>query len=150
MSKFFVIEPEVAGRIGSLTVGNVSKGAKGVQTIHYEFEGWEGDDIVCILDIFLITSRFRIALEEIGATGYAIDDAIVTTSEQFEMLNRGGEVDALPPSEGLPKFYWLKITGSRGSDDFGMNSFDLVISQRILNILLAYGLHFGTVEEYCE
>jgi hypothetical protein len=49
----------------------------------------------------------------------------------------------------LPAFSWLQITGRAGQDDFGLSSSgDLVVSERMMNLLNAFGLKHCEVSEY--
>jgi hypothetical protein len=49
----------------------------------------------------------------------------------------------------LPAFSWLQITGLTGKDDFGLSASGcLIVSERIMNLLNAFGLNHCEVSEY--
>jgi hypothetical protein len=49
----------------------------------------------------------------------------------------------------LPAFSWLQITDRAGQDDFGLStSGRLIVSERMMNLLKAFGLNHCEVSEY--
>jgi hypothetical protein len=54
-------------------------------------------------------------------------------------------------SKSLPPFFWLKIDGVAGSDDFDIaKDLRLVLSERALNAFRAVGINNVLVESYSE
>jgi len=125
---FHSLEPEVAGGFGQNTILDNSTHPPIVRRLHYELDGWLGDDLLESFPCYIITDRLRTLIEEVGATGYAFDSVEVTTSEQFRQLY---------PDRQIPRFWWLKVTGKAGVDDFGMSSEDcLVVSDRMFTAMM--------------
>jgi hypothetical protein len=140
MNKFFVLTPEVAGGLGPHTVMDRSTHPPTVSKLHYEFDGWLGDEIVesfpCILATESLTNRLR--LEQV--VGMEVADAEVSITDQFREVCPGVE---------LPRFVWLKATGCAGVDDniaIGPR-FRLVVSERVLRVIQATRPRALEVEE---
>ena len=127
MQNFVVLEPEVAGGLGPYTVMDSSVHPPDVSDLHYEFEGWLGDDLLESFPCFIVTDRCRDALARAGFKGCSFASVTVTRSGRFVELYPGRE---------LPRFHWLKVTGTAGEDDFGIaNDHRLVVSERVLRAL---------------
>src|SRR5687768_14779041 len=99
---YYVIEPEVAGGWGERTVADRSVDPVKVLRLHYEFEGWSGDDLLTSHPVFICTERLGGALEAAGLCGFHLADCEVTRSPQFEELH---------PRLTLPAFRWLQVNG---------------------------------------
>ena len=55
------------------------------------------------------------------------------------------------PNLLMPKFYWAKIVGVAGQDDFGMgHDYRLVLSQTALALLTPLGLMHAELSDYHE
>jgi hypothetical protein len=125
--KYFVVQPEVAGGLGTNTVIDRSVHPPAVSKLHHHFEGWLGDGLLKSFPCFIATDGVRNTLVALKATGVEFDDVEITTSEQFQ--------DVQPDCQ-LPEFVWLRITGKPGRDDLGVNSdARLVVSERVMNAL---------------
>ena len=121
---FYSIEPEVAGHFGANSIVDISVRPPYVTRFHFEMDGWMGDDIIETISTFIITERMKQLIDSSNITGYEIDTVEVTKSDQFLELY---------PSLKIPVFWWLKITGRAGVDDFGLSTDNcLVISDRVL------------------
>jgi hypothetical protein len=124
---YYIVEPEVAGGFGERTVLDASMHPPRVSRLHYEFEGWLGDELLTAFPVYIVTERARRALEALGATGIELDTVEVSTSPTFEDMY---------PGRALPEFLWMKVRGAAGVDDFGMSAdHRLVVSQRALDAL---------------
>jgi hypothetical protein len=133
MMKYYTIEPEVAGGWGKNTVFDRIPG-KGtfVHKLHYEFDGWLGDELVESSACYVVTERMVREIERAGLTGARFDEAEVTTSEQFRDIY---------PNRQLPKFVWLRAMGKPGQDDFVLGTdLRLMVSERALELLKRVGI----------
>jgi hypothetical protein len=98
-----------------------------VERLHYEFEGWEGDEILESFPCFIVTERLADAIRRHGLTGAAFDHVEISRSDTF---------DELQPMSTLPTFVWMKINGDRGKDDFWLaGDGRLVVSERAWELI---------------
>jgi hypothetical protein len=129
MSAFFSLEPEVAGGLGPNTIMDRRVHPPVVSKLHYEFDGWRGDEIVESFPCFLVTESLMARLQAEQLTGMEAGQVEVSISEQFRDSDTGAK---------LPPFAWLKVVGVAGQDDFGMGlDFRLVISAAALRVIQA-------------
>ena len=137
---YFVLKPEVAGGFGPATTRNLKVRPPQLEKFNYEFDVWPGDPLVEAVRNFIVTDRLKEALIEAQASGVAFGDVEVTKAGIY--LDMYGD-------RPLPAFCWLQITGRAGKDDFGLSSSGLpVVSERIMNLLNAFGLNHCEVSEY--
>lgn len=135
--KFYFYEPQVTGDYGEHTV-YAPPDFIDVLTMHYEFARWPQDDMQwCGFD-FIGTERLREALQAVNPplTGIEFHPVKISGDDQeFERVWREGR-----PLSALGKWYWFKITGKPGLNDFGQNyrSVDLVVSERVLEVLNSF------------
>ncbi len=133
---FFTLEPEVAGGWGDETAADVSVHPPRVQRLHYQFDGWLGDALLESFPSYIVSTELGASLVASDLTGFDLGDCTVSTSSQF---------DELHPGKTLPVFKWLRVSGARGQDDFGISSDnDLVVSQAAMSVLEQYQI------EHCE
>ena len=138
--KYFLLEPEVAGGFGDNTVLDHSVKPFKVEKLHYEFEGWLGDDLLETCPCFIGTTGLIEKFNELGFGGYIIDDLEVSTSYEFRQLY---------PDMVLPEFRWIKIHGKAKKDDFGLSeNRSLVVSERVLDVLKTFKISHCDIEEY--
>jgi len=131
---YFYIEPEVSGGFGENTVIDTSVHPPKVSRLHYQFDGWLGDDLLESFPCYIVSEYLAKEIEKSGLTGFRFKEVEVSKSEQFEELYPGKE---------LPKFRWLKVIGDAGQDDFGVaDDCRLVISEKALETL-----NKGKIEE---
>ncbi len=125
----FAIRPEVAGGLGSTTILDITKHPPAVTRLHFEFAGWEGDDIVGTFPCALVTDALAAAIIDEGLTGADLDDVTVSRDPQFEQL--------FPEqAAALPKWRWLKPIGRADSSDFWQDEHGiLVVSKRALDLI---------------
>jgi hypothetical protein len=100
---YFSLEPEVAGSLGKNTVIDTEVHPPSVKHLHYELDGWLGDDLLESFPCYIATDRFRCAILDVAGTGYSFAEVEISISDQFHELY---------PSRELPVFWWLKISGS--------------------------------------
>ena len=134
--KFYRYRPEVSGDYGENTVyiGKRSDHPRVVTHLHYEFCYWPEDDMLACLFHFIGTERLKVALEGVSPplTGIAFDQVEISgDNQEFRRVERKGR-----PDSALGKWYWFKITGKPGVDDFGLaTTAKLVISERVVEVL---------------
>ena len=86
MKKYKYIEPEVAGGFGTETVLNANVHPPVVERLHYEFQGWLGDDLLESFPCFIVTEQLANEISFQKLTGIFFDDVKITTSELFSEL----------------------------------------------------------------
>jgi len=124
---FYKLSPEVAGGLGKNTVFDRSQIPPRIKWLHYVIEGWLGDELLESYPCFLISESLAEKLLLLGATGFDLHEAEVTTSEQFKMFH---------PEAIIPKFLWLDVFGKPRSEDCGVDERAvLYISERVLACL---------------
>jgi hypothetical protein len=128
MAAFYIVRPEVAGGLGERTEClHRPDGEFVVTRLHYEFQGWLGDELLEAFPCFIVTRRIAERFEAAGLSGFAIGEAEITVSEEFEELY---------PGRGIPSFVWLKVLAHPRTADLGVTRDKrLVVSERALNLL---------------
>ena len=135
--KFYRYDVDAAGTYGENTVYIGEKTAHPcvVSHLNYEFNLWPRDDMQATIFHYIGKERLRQALEAMRppVTGIEFDEVEISGDEnEFERVEREGR-----PDSALGKWYWFKITGQAGRDDFGGGpTEDLVISERVVAVLL--------------
>lgn len=128
----YLIEPEVAGGWGGHTVADTSRHPPLVSKLHYQFDGWQGDDLLESFPCFIVSESLRDGLIAAGITGFEIDEVEISKSEEFSSDAALGD---------LPKFFWLKIVDDELSADVGISSdYRMSISERALNVFRKYNI----------
>lgn len=120
---FYSLYPEVSGGFGDNVVYDPA--TRHVSHLHYEFDGWLGDDILQTSPCcYIVTERLKDAISKIAGSGYFFAHVEISTSDQFRELY---------PNRDLPPFWWLQVSGQPGKDDFGLSANNcLVVSERVL------------------
>jgi hypothetical protein len=135
--KFYLFEVDAAGSFGDNTVyvGDPKSRPLVISHLHYEFSLWPEDELQCTLSHYIGTERLRQALEALQppVTGIEFADVEISGDEdEFERMERQGR-----PDSALGKWYWFKIIGRAGLDDFAVGlTRRLVISERVASIML--------------
>jgi hypothetical protein len=141
MTKFYVVEPEVAGGLGSETVS--SRGPSGhriISRLHYELDGWLGDHLLETTPCFIATKQLADRLLEAGLSGFSTDLVEVSTSEQFRDLYG---------DRPIPQFIWLKVGGQPGVADLAVApDLRLIVSAAALELLKSVGLEHAEVAPF--
>lgn len=124
---FFLLEPYVAGGLGDNTVMDTSIHPPIVSRLHYTVDDWAGDELLESTPCFIITQHLASIVDAADLSGYRLADVEVTLSDTgTELL---GDTE-------LPTFRWLQVTGTAGTDDFGVTSdASIVVSTRALDTL---------------
>ena len=136
------IEPEVSGGLGQDTQLDSKVHPPIIEKLHFEFSGWLGDDIIESFPCFIVTERLRKRIEFEKLTGITFENVIISKSEVFLQIY---------PTIQLPNFYWAKIDGTFGKDDFIIGDDNrLVISERTFKILKLFKISNAIVEEIEE
>ncbi|MFC3958342.1 hypothetical protein [Halovivax cerinus] len=140
MCAFYSIHPEVAGGLGERTEMDTTRSPPEVHTLHYEFDGWLGDDLLSSHPCYIVSEQLKRVLESSKLTGFRLDDVCTSKSDQFKELQSTKE---------LPTFYWLKVEGEPGSDDFGISDkYELIVSDAALDLMNDNTLEQAMIEEY--
>jgi len=127
----FELEPEVAGCLGEKTVMDTSHFPPLVSSLHYEFDGWLGDELLESFPCFIATEALANKIKSSGLSGVEILDVFVSKSSNFEELY---------PNTELPGFKWLKIDGDN-SKDFSLNSENLLlVSKSALDLISQFSI----------
>jgi hypothetical protein len=123
--KFYKLDPEVAGGWGPNTEFTRAPGkALVVDKLHYQFDGWLGDELLESSPCFIVTQRLADVLKSRQLSGYELKAVQISASDQFREIY---------PDRQLPKFAWLSLTGKAGADDMGIDvDGRLVVSERAL------------------
>lgn len=128
---YHVLAPEVAGGLGPRTVMDAGVHPPAVSRLHYEVEGWLGDDLLESFPCFVISPEAAVALQHAELTGVGIGDADVTVAPGAEGL----------ADDRVTRFRWLRPTGTPGTDDVAIDAAaHLVFSDRALQVLQAFQL----------
>jgi hypothetical protein len=131
------LEPEVAGSLGPRTVMDTDVHPPAVTHLHYEVDGWLGDDLLESFPCFLISPQAALALRSAHVTGFADREAEITLGADVE-----GVVDLQ-----LTNFRWLTPTGVPGVDDLAVDrSATLIVSDQVLEILHSFHLSNCDIE----
>lgn len=140
MMTYRYVEPEVSGSLGDGTDLDSSVHPPAVNRLEFRFDGWLGDCLVESFPCFVLTESAKVAVETSKLSGVIFDDLVVSRSDQFNELYPGKE---------LPAFFWAKVTGIAGRDDFGLaQDFRLVLSERALKVLEGFGLEQALIADY--
>ena len=141
MTRYHVVEPEVAGGWGENTEFTRTPGQPVVvHKLHYQFDGWLGDELLESTPCYIVTERLMAEIRRAQLTGVSFEQVEISKSEQF---------DELYPARELPKFVWLKVDGTPGQDDFGVTAdLQFVVSEQALTVLEDVGISHALVERY--
>ena len=134
-----IIEPEVAGSLGEQTQVDNSFFPPLIKNLHYEFDGWLGDDILESFPCYIVTESLRKGIENEQLTGIAFNEVLISKSETFLELY---------PNRELPNFFWAKINGESNKDDFFIiEKKGLAVSERAYLLLQKYNTNNADFED---
>ncbi|MCH8498306.1 MAG: hypothetical protein LAT63_07500 [Marinobacter sp.] len=137
---YFYIEPEVSGGFGDNAVVDTSVHPPRLSKLHCQFDSWLGDDLLETFPCYVVSKPLANEIGSAKLTGYTLGDVEVSKSEKFEELC---------PGKALPEFYWFKVTGEAGKDDFGIaEDYRLVVSERALEVLKKGKIEESDLEEF--
>lgn len=134
------IEPEVAGGLGIETIIDNSVHPPIIKKLHYEFSGWLGDDILETFPCFIVSENLMNDIKKHQLTGVSFNDAIITKSKDFMVFY---------PKTNLPNFYWMKIEGEFGVDDFVIaKDYRLLISEKGMDVISYFNINNASIEDF--
>lgn len=134
------LEPEVAGEIGTDTILDNRVHPPIVTFLHFHFTGWLGDDILETFPCFIMSERLKNSIEEKKLKGISFDFVKVTKSDDFVMTSI---------NEHLPTFYWAKMNGVFGIDDFVIaKDFRLLVSDKAYEVICEFNSANALIEDY--
>ncbi|KGR89403.1 hypothetical protein [Lysinibacillus odysseyi] len=96
----YFLEPEVSGGHGEYTIYGTEeemtiKGISGkLKYLHYEFEGWLGDDLLESTPTFIVSSKLGTELENSDFIDYKLEECLITTSDEFIDMYPNKEIPA--------------------------------------------------------
>jgi len=136
--KRYLVEPEVAGHLGSETELDRSVHPPTAHCLHYVMDGWLGDPLLESFPCFVLTADCAEKLRKAELTGVHFAEVKISVSEQFEETC---------PNIILPKFKWMRIVGDI-SDDFALaGDGRLIVSGRGLDLLQDSGMANAEVSD---
>ncbi|WP_110953601.1 hypothetical protein [Anaerosinus massiliensis] len=148
--KMYLLEPEVPGGIGKNSILEHENGRiKKAVHLHYEFDGWLGDDLITTSPFFIITERLADKIQTNDIIGYDFEDLETSLSDNFKELY---------PIRVLPKFRMLIPLGIvetdkqyiikwTGHDLCLRNGADFIVSEKALVIFQKYNLNYCDISE---
>jgi hypothetical protein len=136
------LSPEVPGGLGDNTVLDTSLHPPRVVQLEFVLDNWFGADIIESFPVFLVTEALAEALADSGLGVFELRDAAVTVTPEADDLRQQLDIPA------FPTFRWFHVTGTAGSDDFGVDHMgSLVVSDRGLALLQQFNLQGCEVSE---
>ena len=110
MTTFYRLRPEVPGGLGTRTQLDPATHPPTVTQLHFEFAGWDGDDLVESFPCYLISESLASALQVANLDGFGCKEVEVTLAPQF--------VAFFPEAaSSLPQWVWLVPTGAPWHSD---------------------------------
>ena len=116
--KFYALEPEVTGELHEGTKIDNSTHPPIISDLHLNLNGWLGDDVFECFPVYIVTERLMMLLGSSVLSGFTFENFVIEFSEEFHDMYPGRKV---------PKFYWLKVIGKPGIDDFALSTESLLI-----------------------
>ena len=127
----FVLEPHVAGELGSKTKLDPTTHPPTVQELHYVFDSSDSDDIVESFPVFLVSAELATSIASSKLTGARLAAAQCSLRE--------------PADAPVPVYRWLQIVGHPDLDDFWLtHDHRLAVTQAAINALREHRL------DYCD
>ena len=123
----FVLEPHVAGELGSKTKLDATTHPPTIEELHYVFDSSESDDIVQSFPVFLVSAGLAVSIANSELTGARLAVAQCSLRE--------------PPDVAMPPYRWLQIVGHPSRDDFWItHEHRLAVTQAAMNVLRGHRL----------
>ena len=126
--KFHQVQAECSGELGDETVydGKPTDRPLRIKELQFDFISVPHDALHCSMGQYVGWKELEHALLELNnLTGIEFHKVKIYADEQIKELH----------PEPLPKFRWFKITGEPYIDDFGSIGLDIVISDRVMEII---------------
>jgi hypothetical protein len=137
MTARWYVSPEVAGELGEHTDMNTTVHPPKVYRLHYQFQGWLGDDLLEAFPCFLVSRRLAEAIKNSDLTGWRLGNAELTRSPEFEEMY---------PDRDLPEFLWLQVDYAPAADISISADGRLDVSERALELLRRFSIENAVVE----
>lgn len=137
--KYFIIEPEVAGGLGEKTKIVYAEGKiKDITHLDYEFQGWQGDDILATHPCFIISESLSETIKHSSLKGYKLEDMDVSFSDEFKefcKVNNIPQFIRIIPTESIDE---IKSIDLLNLDFYFYKKRYLVISEDALKIIKCF------------
>lgn len=137
--KYYLINPEVPCSWGKNIQVDRSTHPPVVNKLHIEFEGWLGDDLITTFPIYAVSEKLKSDIETNNLSGIHFNELEVSFSETFKEVY--GE------NRNVPLFLWAKIDGGIGEDFHLQNGYNLIVSEKALNVLKNNNLNNAEILE---
>ena len=132
------LAPEVAGGLGPEAVLDRTFRPPVVRVLHYEVEGWLGDDLVTTISSYLVSPAAAAALEQEQLTGFRLADTTVTIAP-----------DTADVDPRILTFRWLQVSGRPGVQDVAVDDLGrLVLNDRALAVLQRFRLDDAEISDW--
>lgn len=139
----YFLEPEVSGGHGEYTTYGTeddiaTEGISGkVKYLHYEFEGWLGDDLLESTPAFIVSSILKTELVNSDFIDYKLEECLITTSDEFKEMYPNKEIPAFSRFIPLGK---IEVEGENFKNWSGHHfclspKGELVVTQEALDFL---------------
>lgn len=146
--KLFMLEPEVAGEMGSNTVYDNYDEVRDngaypkISYLHFVFLGWLGDDILESTPCFIVTEKLMERIKESKLSGCKFEKIEISLSDEFNEMY---------PGRKIPNFVRIIPTGNIKienntytdwtGEDFNLSDkLYLVVSQKALDIIKDFNM----------
>lgn len=156
--RLFMLEPEVAGEIGSNTVYDnydevrYNRAYPKISYLHFVFLGWLGDDILESTPCFVITEKLMDKIKESKLSGCKFEKIEISLSDEFNEMY---------PNRQMPNFVRLIPTGNVHIEDNSYNNWTgedfnvsdklyLVVSEKALDIIRKFNMDNCDIYELNE
>lgn len=144
----FFLEPEVSGSHGEQTIYGsevdvAKEGISGkIKFLHYEFEGWLGDDLLESTPAFIISSNLEDELKKSEFKDYKLEKCLITKSDVFKELYPNKE---LPSFSRFIPLGTVELEGENYNNwsghDFCLSSKgELVLTEKALDFLNKFSI----------
>ncbi|MRX72842.1 hypothetical protein GJU40_11865 [Bacillus lacus] len=144
----YFLEPEVSGGHGQYTIYRTEEevATEGisdkVKYLHYEFEGWLGDDLLESTPAFIVSSKLRTELENSKFIDYKLEECLVTKSDEFIKMH---------PDKEIPNFIRFIPLGKIEIEEENFKNWsghhfclspkgELVVTQEALDFLYSFSI----------
>lgn len=131
--------PEVPGRVGERSRWKGAAPFVDMTELHFVFDDWLGDALVTSHPVFLVTAPAASAMNRHDVSGVRFKAVDVEVTDQFEELTSG---------VAMPQWRWAVVNGRPGVDDLGLDGNDLILSERVVDLLRSFGLEHCDLEDY--
>lgn len=144
--QYYLLEPEVAGGIGDMSEITYKDGMiDEVKFLHYEFDGWLGDELLTTTPCFIVTESLMGDIISSGLEGAEFKTIHMSLSEEF--LDLYGKMEIPKFVEIKCKFVYEENMDNLTSDFYINKCKDIIVSEKALNILRNHKLDFCKVKK---